>query len=126
MCQCVEKRKYTLIKIDKCKFTDYAYAIATAGFPVDRCSPNLRSTDHLLPDGRAMVHLVFSNQGLIETRNAGYSLCDALQKVIGPAQRRINVVNAAKSLSHARDTADGHPFCCSAKVRGRVISARLS
>lgn len=97
----------------------------TIGLPAGRYPPNLRSTDRLLPGGRAIIHLIIGEHGTIGTRNAGDRSGNTIQEAISFAQGRANAFVVTKGLRHTRNIADGHPHCYSAVKQGRVISARL-
>lgn len=94
----------------------------TTGLPAGRYPPNLRSTDRLLPNGRAMVHLIISTHGAI-----GLIKCSRFILDLGHCRKVIGKQCTCGLINHTgRFIIDRHPYCCSAVKQGRVISARLS
>ena len=80
-----------------------------------------------MPDGGAMIHLgVIGTHGLIGARHEGTIFGQNPNGDTGLAERGPDILDLAKGLRHAGNTADGHPICYSANMRGRAISARLS
>ena len=91
----------------------------------NRDSPNLRSADRPLLDGRAMVHPIIKIVCRSCEGGGHAGKCGAGTGHLGASINGIGELGVHAIQHLANGISSGNPICCSAFHRGRIISARL-